>query len=349
MVLENKLLMTCTSLLLLTLGVRANLPELATKQAIQNIRYVSNDGLLTYYQNRKGILYYSSNYTVKPVLEKSPNTFYTVNTSIHKKFLIAEVQESFFKVASFQADHQLYAIPYGSSKSMFIGRGQASRLHEKGTWVSFYSFMKNKITLLNIESPLITTILDIKNSIFPYFIPEVLFFNKNFILYTDINKKGEQAVILFTREDREKSIFLQSDTFGQNFQLCQNDKNIFILQTGQSNHKKGTQIYLLKKKDPLNIKSLKSIYTSFSNDTGNMVCDFDSENIYFIKSKPSRKYSAAKNIIVKININTSKLEAIYDDKPAFNFFHLDQKLVLTTQGRYYILRGTSKLRDDSIK
>ena len=85
------------------------------------------------------------------------------------------------------------------------------------------------------------------------------------------------------------------------------------------------------------------------NDTGNMVCDFDSENIYFIKSKPSRKYSAAKNIIVKININTSKLEVIYDDKPSFNFFHLDQKLVLTTQGRYYILRGTSKLRDDSIK
>ena len=38
------------------------LPELLAKQAVSNIRYLSQDGKFTYYQKRSGSLLFSSNY-----------------------------------------------------------------------------------------------------------------------------------------------------------------------------------------------------------------------------------------------------------------------------------------------
>jgi len=183
----------------------------------------------------------------------------------------------------------------------------------------------------------------------PYFIPEVVLFNNNNILYTDVNKKGEQGIILLNRETKKKELFLQSDVIGQTFQLCQNDDHVFILQTGQSNYRKGTQIYMLPKTDAVSIKSLKSVYASSENDVGHMVCDFDDKYLYFIKSKQSGKYSSKKDTVAQIDLKTQALEIIYDEKISFNLLQLDKKLLVTTQGKYYILKGSVEIKDDSIK
>jgi len=349
MALENKRLLTFILCVIANISLASGFPILATKQPIQNIRFVSNDGILTYFQNRRGKLLFSSNYNISTVLQKKKDTFFTMLTTPHKKFFLIEAQEDFFKTASLQADHQIYSLIYGKDKAHRIGKGQASRFHEKGTWASFYSFMKHQVTLINLEATLIKTKINIINTVLPYFIPEVILFNRNMILYTDVNKKGEQAVLFYNRETKKKRLFLQSGILGQMFQLCQSDTHIFILQTGQSEYRKGTQIYKLAKKDPVSIKSLKSIYTSSRNDIGRMVCDFDSQFIYFIKSKKSTKYSAKKNTVAQININSSEVKIIYDKQSSFNLLQLDQKLLIAAQGQYHIIKGTTKLKDDSIK
>ena len=349
MELESKLMMTFILSFILGFTAHAELPVMATKQPIQNIRYVSNDGIITYFQNRRGKLLFSSNYNISTVLQKLPDTFYTMLTTPEKKFFIVEAQEHFFKVASLQADHLIYELPYGKSKATLIGKGQNSRFHENGTWASFYSFMSHHLTLVNLEATLIKTKIKILNTVLPYFVPEVVLFNKNNIFYTDVNQKGEQGVIFLNRETKKKALFLQSDIFGQMFQLCQNKDYVFIFQSGQSSYRQGTQIYKYSKKDPVSIKSLKSIYTSAQNDIGHMVCDFDDKFLYFIKAKKSGKYSSNKSTVAQIDVKTSKLNIIYDEKSSFNLLHLDKKLLVTTQGKYYILKGALKVKDDSIK
>jgi hypothetical protein len=325
------------------------LPELATKQPIQNLRYMSNDGIITYFQNRRGKLLYSSNYNIATVLEKKENTQFTIHSSNTNKYLLIESEEDYFEIASFQQDHDIYSLLYNQTQPTFLGKGVSPMFHENGLWSSYYSFMQHVLTFVNLEAPLIKTKIKIANTVFPYFIPQALLFNRTDIFYTDTNKKGEQGIIYYNRESRKKKLFLQTDIFGQTFQLCQNDTDLFILQTGQDQLHSGTQIYKMSKKDPIDIKSLKSIYTSTLNDIGNMICDFNKEYILFTKTKKSNKYAGPKNVVAQLNLKDNKIEIIYDQEHSFNLFVMDKKVLLSTQGKYYILKGNKKLKDDSIK
>ena len=60
---------------LLLFSVRAmpeiELPEISTKQAISNLRFISKDGKFTYYQRRSGSLLLSTNLKVKKLEQKS--------------------------------------------------------------------------------------------------------------------------------------------------------------------------------------------------------------------------------------------------------------------------------------
>lgn len=337
------------SLLTIVSRAHAIYPELATKQPLQNLRYMSNDGIITYFQNRRGKLLYSSNYNIATVLSKKENTQFSVHSSPYNKFMIIESEEHYFEVASFQQDHELYSLHYNQTQPSLLGEGLDPHFHEKGVWASYYSFMKHILTFVNLEAPLIRTKIKIANSVFPYFIPQAILFNRTHIFYTDTNKKGEQGIIYYNRESRVKKLFMQTDIFGQTFQLCQNEKNIFILQTGQDEERAGTQIYKMSKKDPIKVKSLKSIYTSTLNDIGNMICDFDDKYLYFTKTKRSNKYAGPKNVVAQLSLKDNKVKIIYDQEHSFNLFVMDKKMLLSTQGKYYIIKGNKKLKDDSIK
>ncbi len=328
---------------------KAEIAELATKQPIQNIRFLTSDGLHTYFQNKRGKLMYAANYNITTILQKPGHTQYTIYASPVQKYLIVEVEPDYFELASFFRDHELYMVPFKRTRATLIAHGVSPRLHENDGWLSAYSYSRHLLTFINLEAPLIKIKIKIKNRIFPYFIPEALLFNNKLIFYTDINRQGRQGLILYNRETKEKKLFLNSEVLTQTFQLCQNEQSIFILQTGLDSLTSGTHIYQLDKKDTINIKALKLIYNSPYNDIGNMICNFEKDKIFFTKTQQPTKYSVNKNIVVELNTLNQKIKTLYNGEYSFTLLTMDKHLLVNTKGRYYILKGPSHREDDSLQ
>ena len=63
------------------------LPILMTKQDLNDIRYISNDGKFTYYQQPFGNLIFSTNYGVKEVIKLKPRTQFKLISTNSKKII----------------------------------------------------------------------------------------------------------------------------------------------------------------------------------------------------------------------------------------------------------------------
>ena len=69
---------------------KSKLPILMTKQAIDNIRYLSDDGKTTYFQNESGELWHSKNFRNKRLLKLKKRTQFLVYTSNTKRRVAVE-------------------------------------------------------------------------------------------------------------------------------------------------------------------------------------------------------------------------------------------------------------------
>ena len=87
------------SLLILTMFIfnlarseaKTQLPELLAKQSINNIRLISQDGKLTYYQKKSGSLFLSTNYKVSELIKGPADSHYTlVVGDFQRKIAIAQ-------------------------------------------------------------------------------------------------------------------------------------------------------------------------------------------------------------------------------------------------------------------
>ena len=76
-----------------SLQAKIVLPELLAKQAVTNIRFLSQDGKFTYYQKRSGSLLFSSNYKVIEMIKGQIGTQYTViGTPARKKIIVMQMK-----------------------------------------------------------------------------------------------------------------------------------------------------------------------------------------------------------------------------------------------------------------
>ena len=67
--------------LIFTLNANAEivLPKFITKQALNNLRFISLDGKITFSQKKNGILTFSTKYKSQDILTKKPNTEFNIN------------------------------------------------------------------------------------------------------------------------------------------------------------------------------------------------------------------------------------------------------------------------------
>ncbi len=319
------------------------LPVLTTKQDIRNIRYVSSDGIYTYYQRSNGTLQFSTNYKVTEVLSLAPQTEYTLKTSPTKKYILVEVNPNYHTYLAPRDNQDIYLIEYGSPKATKVAKGKILGLHVEDKWFSYFnSFTK----LLTIQSPLTEKLkhqVKLANNKNPYFVPEVVMSDQDTALYTDINKEGIPGVLTFKLNSKNIGLLHKSSSATKRIELCLNESNLFLMEYGVDPIEKGTVIYQLKANE-LDMKKAKTIYQSNENDLGSLVCTLKENTIYFIKtfrnSIGKLTYDA-----YKVNLDDSKAQRISTVNFATNIFLLDQKLLLPYQDKYYILEGENNLTE----
>ena len=97
--------MRFTSLLIILLvsfcTYAKELPKLLTKQPLEYIRFISDDGKITYYQKKSGSFQFSTNYDYAKLLEFDSDTIFYTQVSDQKKKVLIEVSEiNFTQISS---------------------------------------------------------------------------------------------------------------------------------------------------------------------------------------------------------------------------------------------------------
>jgi len=315
---------------------KSKLPELATKQAINNLRFLSSDGSFTYYQNREGSLLLSTNYKVKEVLNSTPGTNYQVISSPNRKKLIVVQQESFHKFLGIRQMKNIYKMDFGGQSASKLGLGINPRLHSSDEWVSIFHPISKTIKFINLKSSALKFDLKIRNPFNPYFIPEVIMPNNNTILYTDLNKDGLPGILYYDKITKQTSVLYKASNSAIKLELCLNKENIFLGEFGLDRLFSGSAISLLKS-NAIDFSKREILYESRVNDIGNISC---SNSLLFVQNLSKQRKKLAYEL-VELGLGTKRVKVLSDINFASHSIDMDGVILLPHLGKYYVVKGKS--------
>ncbi len=314
---------------------KSELPILTTKQDIKNIRFISEDGKFTYYQRGNGSLQFSTNYEVKEVIKLKAQTHFNLLVTPDKKHVLVEAYETFHDYLAARSNAKIYLIKYGTASIQEVGEGKMIGLHLNDQWFSYYNSFTHELILQSTLSSSLKHTIQLANLRNPYFSPEVIMIDNDTILYTDINKEGIPGVLRYKLNASKVDLIYKSEHLNTALEICLSDK-AYLMSYGLDPLFKGTTISKIDLKN-LNI-SKKPIYTSAENDIGNLICQLDKENLYFIKTTREADgkitYDAA-----EFNLEKKRSQKISDILFASSLIKMDKLLLLPYQDKFYILKG----------
>jgi hypothetical protein len=327
---------------------KSKLPILKTKQSLNNIRFISNDGKYTYYQKSSGELLLSKNYKNYTVLKNDTNTEYFIYSSDSKKKLIIEVDSFFHTINSYNKLNKLYLVDYGKETTEEIGLGLAPKLHLND---QYYSSFNPKLKTLSYyktnENKKVFTIR-LANPLNPFFIPETSMLTMHDIVYTDINKEGQNAILSHSIIDKKTQTIYKSTLSGAKVEYCVMDKKLYVGEFSFGDIEGNSKILEIPLYNNPDFKNYKILYQSQQSDIGNMRCE--GGDIYFIKTLTyNEKINLKTTEIAKYSTRDNKTSIISDLKYVTQIIVIDDMIVSPFRGNYYLIKGNANLNKDGIK
>ncbi|MGZ3789302.1 MAG: hypothetical protein ACXVLQ_12310 [Bacteriovorax sp.] len=337
MALKNKALTyICLFLALGSSEAKIVLPELMAKQAINNIRFLSQDGKFTYYQKRSGSLLFSTNYKVQEMLKGEIGTEYTMLASSSRKKMVILQNSNFHNFYSLRAKLRIYLLNYGESAPREIGYGTSPTLLLNDTWLSYYDPYTKIISFENTTNSALKFSIKLNNRINPYFIPQVVMADDNTVYYTDLSETGAIGVLEFKRNTSKSELIYKAESPMIKAEICLFQDQLMLGTFGIHFSNAGSTISHV----PLPLKNFSKrevLYKSDLNDLGHLVCDFDKDKIAFIKNFGNETNPSFD--IVDLNVLTKKMTPLSEIKTANNIINMDGTLLTQDKGKYYIVKG----------
>lgn len=326
----------------------SKLNTLITKQAVDKIRYISENSKNMIYQKRNGIIALSTNFAVNDLIKGTPQTYYFVTTSKFGKMALIEKDDYYLTGQSIRRKKEIYQNKIGTTKTFKIGEGISPKLYLQDSWASFYDPFRKIIFFKSLVNNVLDFEIKLRNPISPYFIPYTEIIDNNRILFTDINEKGNVGIFLFTRSTKKITIIHKSEEVGKYFEFCTSLQKLYIGEFSQEGIRSSSQITELDLNKSLDYTKGRIIYESALQDYGKLTCH-QNKKLYFIKS-----FSNSKNIyeftseLVELDPVSKKLMTLSDLKHVTQFIYMDQRILIPYRGKFYIALG-DPLQDDSFK
>ncbi|MBD65195.1 MAG: hypothetical protein CME62_08310 [Halobacteriovoraceae bacterium] len=333
-------------LLFISLSGHAKLAELVTKQSVENIRFISSNGKYTYYQTRKGELKVSANYSIKNVFTGKPlDQFFLFGQEGQSKLIMLH-RKNPHQTTKLAKNHDLYVTDVGTNEFRKFGEGHAPQLHMSGLLATYTDFETRELVVYNFATANERRIqLAPKHN--PYFAPEAVMSNQNFIIYTDINIKGYSAVLLYDLLEKKFETLYKSQENGQQVSLCLNDATLTIGEFPLKDSSSASIITQIDIFDFKNAKKTKVLYTSPLSDIGQLICR--KKELYFIKTMVMQEaLNTKKTEVAKLNLDTGKLDILTELGDITQIFEFGSLLVSHYKGKYLIIDGEQKATDDSL-
>jgi hypothetical protein len=333
-------------ILLVPLSSLAKLPEMQTKQALNNIRFLSNDGKYTYFQ-QNGKLFLSTNYSSSTLKEGEDSTSYLIFGTPTRKTLIVEKEEDFQRNLSPIKTTSLYSIKYGGDKLEKVAEGLFLSLNLEDTWLTYLDPRTKMIKARSLNSKQPEISVQLKNKINPFFRPQAIMPTKDTLFYTDINSKGSMALLMYSFFDKKFTTVYKSRFTGMNLKFCIQDDNIYLGEFSFAEADHGSSIFKIPLYSNKDFNTITQIYSSQLNDIGNIVCS--KENLYFVKTLDENKsLNTKKTEVAKIELKENKLSILTDLRYVTNIINMDGTILVPFREKYFVAEGKSRLNDDKL-
>lgn len=320
--------------------------ELVSKQSTKNIRYISKDGKVTYYQGRNGILKFSKNYSIKELIQGNEyDNFLIFDTPNSNKIIIKQIKNP-HRFDSFNSNHKLFLTTIGSTKVKEVGNGHSPVLHLNGSFLSYIDTSKNDLVIVNLAAGTKKRIaLSKKHS--PYFKAQAVMPNPNFIIYTDINIKGYTAVLLYDLAEKKFETLYKTSYNGQKVDICYKDQQLIVGDFSYKSLNATSAIILVDIYDFKNPETKKILYSSSLQDLGQMICHNNS--IYFLKTiLHQEKINYKTTDAAKLNLDSGKLTILTNLNDITQINRLGDMIITNYKGKYLIIDGSQQIEDDSL-
>lgn len=324
------------------------LPELITKQSLNNIRYISKQGNITYFQNTSGALKFASNYKVKEVKKSLAGTHFLVSASSDEKWLAVERKWNPHRNLIFPEDNNLYIGKFQGEKITKVGRGTDLNFHQNNLFFSFFDPEEREINLLKTAGFEKFKKIKIADSSSILFKPLVFMPTPNDLIYTDINIKGRTAVLIYSLALKKFETIYKTQEPARKLEVCYLKDHLIIGDFAVTGLNKSSRIIKVDLYNNPNYVKSELIYSSDVTDIGNLVCH--KKNLYFIKTVGlNENLNTLKTEVAKIELETKKLEILTKLGNVNQLMVLGSYVLAPYRGKYLIVEGAKILTDDSIK
>jgi hypothetical protein len=323
--------------LMISILQSAELPRLVAKQQLTKIRYITQDGKVTYYQESDGELYVSKNFKTNKLLDFGPGAHFVIKEAHESNKLVITAKKDFHLTNNVAATRDIFTTTKGSNQAKKVGRGLAPKFHLKGTWLSFYDTENSTLEFRSFIVPYEQFSIKLKNLYSPYFIPDVVMLNNLKILYTDRNKENIEALLLFERNKKKISPLIKTPRSGIKIEVCRNQEKVFIATYGLDRVKKGSTIDMWSTQSEFKIGELKNLYQSEMNDLGSLICSLNQDKVYFIKT--TNKGLSAETDLFSLDIKSKKTSPITNLKYVTQAYIMDGALLVPYRDQIYVVNG----------
>lgn len=322
--------------------VKEPLSELLAKQATNNIRFITSDGKITYYQKRNGQLLLSQNYKITEVIKGSEFNHYSILGTKNRKKLIVTQNNQLHTFYSLRGLEQIYVINFGQSLARPVGLGNSPRLHLTDEWLSYYHHQNRTIYFEHTTNAALKFQILINARKNPYFTPQVVMFSEDQILYTDMNEDGHQGLFLFKRSTGKSELkYKQANAFSR-IELCDADDHIFMGEFGHPINGLGSTIKKISLATIETFKDAEIIYSNNLNDPGNMNCR-EKNILYFSKNLGPTNYNSTYEII-SYDVENKKEQVLTYFKSTNQLIDMDGVLLVSEKGKVYIVKGANNFK-----
>lgn len=339
------------SILLVFFSVSAKakkLPELQTKQALDNIRLISKDGKFTYYQQRSGDLQMSTNYDNKVVMKNPKNTYYLLRSTPTRDKIVIEIIKDYHKRLNYFALNEIHTMEFGKTKATKVADGKNAKLHLKDRWISYFHPRVKTIFLKNILSGSKAIKITLNNKVNPYFTPTVMMPTPDTVIYTDINKQGYMAVQMYTLSEQKINTIYKSKFPGMRLDLCVLKDSLYMGEFSYDGVNLGSSVVKIPLYNNKGFKKTSTLYQSELPDIGHLTCN--EANLYFIKTTSyNKKINSRKSEAVKLILETNKVQTLTSLEYVTNILNMDGIILIPFRHKYYVAEGKSILNQDSLE
>lgn len=333
---------------------KSKLPTLKTKQSILNIRYVSKDGKVTYFQNSSGTLTMSAYFKNHKVLQLEKGTQYLVYNSTEKKTTLIEADETFHSALNFNKNRKLYMSKFGSPITQFVDEGLFLGLHLKDQWFSYFKPLEKEIIfrrvgLLKGQKKIDKYSIVLSNRINPYFRPRTFMINDRNLLYTDLNKEGFSAIMSFNPVTKAFVPIYKTKAPGMSLEMCKLGQSLVVGEFSLYDVNRGSMIMVFDLVSDPNLKKPNIIYSSNLNDFGKLNCHEEENKVFFIKSlKEDLRINYRILEVVAMDISTGSIKIRSDLNKVTQVTMMDNRVIVPFRGEFYLVAGTADLSKESL-